>query len=100
MEILKRVLDNNPDDETKEKMKKVASTFLSHRQIGEAEAFYKLLPDLLLKKSSVACQWLPLGAPEDRFKRMKKAEESESKNLVKLDKVEGLWYEQPDILSK
>ena len=100
MEILRQVVASNPDDDTKEKMKKVASTFLSHRQIGEAEAFYKLLPDLLLKKSSVACQWLPLGAPEDRFKRMKKAEESESKNLVKLDKVEGLWYEQPDILSK
>ena len=100
MEILRQVVASNPDDDTKEKMKKVASTFLSHRQIGEAEAFYKLLPDLLLKKSSVACQWLPLGAPEDRFKRMKKAEESESKNLVKLDKVDGLWYEQPDILSK
>ena len=100
MEIMKRVLDNNPDDETKEKMKKVASTFLSHRQIGEAEAFYKLLPDLLLKKSNVACQWLPLGPPEERFKRMKKAEENESKNLIKLENMEGLWYEQPDILSK
>ena len=100
MEILRQVVANNPDDDTKEKMKKVASTFISHRQIGEAEAFYKLLPDLLLKKSSVVCQWLPLGAPEDRFKRMKKAEENESKNLIKLDKIEGLWYEQPDILSK
>ena len=46
MEVLKQVIENNPDDTTKEKMKKVASTFLSHRQIGEAEAFFKLLPDI------------------------------------------------------
>ena len=56
MEVLKEVVNSNPDDNTKEKMKKVASTFLSHRQIGEAEAFFKLLPDLCLKKSNVACQ--------------------------------------------
>ena len=60
-EVLKQVIENNPDDDTKEKMKKIASTFLSHRQIGEAEAFFKLLPDLLLKNSNVKCQWLALG---------------------------------------
>ena len=42
MEVIKEVMENNPDDTTKEKMKKVASTFLSHRQIGEAKAYYKL----------------------------------------------------------
>ena len=31
---------------------------------------------------------------------MKKAVENESKNLIKLENMEGLWYEQPDILSK
>ena len=75
VEVLKQVIENNPDDDTKEKMKKIASTFLSHRQIGEAEAFFKLLPDLLLKNSNVRCQWLFLGTKEDRFIRMKKAEE-------------------------
>ena len=101
-EVLKQVIENNPDDSTKEKMKKIASTFLSHRQIGEAEAFYKLLPDLLLKNSNVTCQWLPLGRKEERYTRMKRVDE-ETKNdptLVKLEGIEGLWYEQPDILSK
>ena len=84
MEILRQVVANNPDDDTKEKMKKVASTFLSHRQIAEAEAFYKLLPDLLLKNSSVACQWLPLGAPENRFKRMKKLKNKKAPNWLNL----------------
>ena len=102
MEVLKQVIESNPDDDTKEKMKKVASTFLSHRQIGEAEAYFKLLPDLLLKNSNVSCQWLYVGRKEDKFKRMVKADKDEKdhKSLLKLDGVEGLWYEQPDFLSK
>ena len=102
VEAIKQVLDSNPDDNTKEKMKKVATTFLSHRQIGEAEAFYKLLPDLNLKNSNVTCQWAPLGKKGDRYIRMKRADENEkeNKNLIKLEGVEGYWYEQPDILSK
>ena len=104
VEVLKQVLESNPEDCTKEKMKKIANTFLSHRQIGEAEAFFKLLPDLLLKNSNVTCQWLSLERKEERFIRMIKAEEHEenkkNKNLIKLEGVEGLWYEQPDIMSK
>ena len=102
VEAIKQMIENNPDDCTKEKMKKIASTFLSHRQIGEAEAFYKLLPDLNLKNSNVTCQWVPLGRKSERYIRMKRADENESENkqLTKLEGVEGLWYEQPDILSK
>ena len=102
IEVLKQVIESNPDDSTKEKMKKVASTFLSHRQIGEAEAFYKLMPDLLLKNSNVTCQWLYVGRKSEKFTRMKRADENEkeNKNLIKVEGVEGLWYEQPDMLSK
>ena len=102
IEVLRQVIESNPDDSTKDKMKKVASTFLSHRQIGEAEAFFKLLPDLLLKNSNVTCQWLYAGRKAERFTRMKKAEEDQkaNENFVKLEGVKGLWYEQPDMLSK
>ena len=100
--MIKQVLENNPEDDTKEKMKKIASTFLSHRQIGEAEGFYKLLPDLNLKNSNVTCQWVPLGKKNERYTRMKRVEDDGTKNalLLKLEGVEGLWYQQPDILSK
>ena len=80
MEVLKQVVDNNPDDDSKEKMKKVASTFLSHRQIGEAEAFFKLLPDLLLKNSNVTCQWLFIGRNEEKMSRMKRADDNDKKS--------------------
>ena len=83
VEVLKQVIESNPEDCTKEKMKKIANTFLSHRQIGEAEAFFKLLPDLLLKNANVKCQWLSLERKDDRFIRMKKAEDHKDNNRNK-----------------
>ena len=83
VEVLKQVFESNLEDTTKEKMKKIANTFLSHRQIGEAEAFFKLLPDLLLKNSNVRCQWLSLERKENKCIRMKKAEEHEDNNKSK-----------------
>ena len=88
-EVLKQALENNQNDSAKEKMKKIASTFLSHRQIGEAESFFKLLPDLLLKNSNVKCQWLPLGRKDERYRRMKRVDENdtEHENLIKYYKI-------------
>merc|ERR1711874_873524 len=73
------------------------------RQIGESEGFYKLLPDLLLKNSNVACQWLSLEDPAQKVKRMRRADEEvteSSKIYKKIEGVEGLWKEQPDMVSK
>ena len=73
MEVLKQVIESNPDDDTKEKMKKVASTFLSHRQLGEAEAFFKLLPDLLLKKLE---RQMPMATPWTKVRAIHQNETS------------------------
>ena len=61
MEIIKAVLSQTDCKDMKERMKLIANTFLTHRQIGEAEACYRLLPNLVLKNSNVACQWLSIG---------------------------------------
>ena len=45
-------------DTVKEQMRLLANTFLTHRQIGEAEAIYRLLPNMILKNSNIGCQWL------------------------------------------
>ena len=73
MEIIKATLAQTDSKDLKEKMKMIANTFLTHRQMGEAEAVYKLLPSMLLKKSNVACQRVSLGTKEERSSRWKKA---------------------------
>ena len=73
MEIIKAVLEDTTTKDLKEKMRTISNVFLTHRQMGEAEAVYRLLPSMTLKKSNVACQWVSLGPKEERSSRWKKA---------------------------
>ena len=71
--------------------------------MGEAEACYRLLPSMLLKKSNVACQWVSIGSKEERSSRWRKATEEDmnsGRQLIQLDGHEGYWYEQQDMWSK
>ena len=46
MEIIKAMLKESQSDSLQEKMRLVANTFLTHRQMGESEAVYKIMPHL------------------------------------------------------
>ena len=103
MEIIKAALAQSESKDLKEKMKIIANTFLTHRQMGEAEACYRLLPSMLLRKSNVTCQWVNLGSKEDRSSRWRKASEEDlisGRPLIQLEGHEGYWYEQQDMWSK
>ena len=103
MEIIKAVVAQSESKDIKERMKIISNTFLTHRQMGEAEACYKLLPSMLLKKSNVTCQWVSLGVKEERSSRWRRATEEEMKSgkeLIELYGHEGYWYEQQDMWSK
>ena len=84
-------------------MKTVANTFLTHSQIGEAEAVYRLLPNMVLNNSNVACQWLSVGKRSEisiRWKLATKRQMESMEGLVQIKDREGLWFQQQDILSK
>ena len=66
MEIINATLEQTNIQDLKEKMRTIADVFLTHRQMGEAEAVYRLLPSMTLKKSNVACQWMSLGPKQER----------------------------------
>ena len=71
--------------------------------MGEAEAIYRLLPSMQLKKSNVTCQWVSLGTKEERSSRWKKATQAEMDSgipVIQLNGHEGYWYEQQDMWSK
>ena len=103
MEVIKAALQQTDAHDVKEKMRVVSNAFLTHRQMGEAEAVYKLIPSMTLKQSNVACQWVTLGRKDERSKRWKKASEKDIKSgipLIKIKDHDGLWYEQQDMWSK
>ena len=84
-------------------MRTISNIFLTHQQMGEAEAVYRLLSSMKLKKSNVGCQWLSLGKKEERSSRWKKATQKEiesGRHVTELMNHEGLWYEYQDMWSK
>ena len=103
MELINSVVQQDASESTKERMKTVANTFMTHRQIGGAEAVYRLLPNMVLKNSNVGCQWLAVGKRSEMSKRWKLATKKEIESregLVQIKDREGLWYQQQDMLSK
>ena len=61
MEILKNALKDKDISDVQEKMKVSANVYLTHRQIGEAEAVFRLIPSLTLSMSNITCQFVPTG---------------------------------------
>ena len=103
MEVMKSVLEKNADLSNKDKMALVANTFQTHRQIGESEAFYKLIPTLNLKNSNVTTQWLSLGNQDEVTKRLKLATDEDIASgipLITLKDMDGFFYALPDMMSK
>jgi sulfur relay (sulfurtransferase) DsrC/TusE family protein len=65
---IKEALRGCTDPSLKERYKLVASTFLSHRQMGPCECIYRLSPQLHLKDSNTQCVFVHTGFPENRSK--------------------------------
>ena len=68
----------------------MANTFLTHRQMGEAEAYYKIFPNLTLKYSNVDTIFIPSDKKELRSKFLMKLDENDvnfSKGLDDLDEA-------------
>ena len=103
MKALKTAIDASNATDVKEKMKMVANMFLTHRQIGEAEAVFRLIPSVTLSMSNITCQFLSTSKRDERSLRWRRATEEQLEDGIsakKLDNHEGLWYEQPDYWSK
>ena len=103
-EALKKALKGSSSSQARERMITAANVYQTHRQIGEAEAAYKLMPSLHLRDSNVTCQWIPTGRKSDNWKRMRRIEHDEKKGLpegsVKIEGREGVWKQQEDITNK
>ena len=103
IDVINSVLKQAISQSLKEQMKLIANTFMTHRQIGEAEATFRLLPNMLLKNSNVACQWISVGKRSEMTKRWKLASKEEVENsngLIQIKDREGYWIEQSDMISK
>ena len=61
MEIMKKIMDQSEKKDLQDRMRQVANIFLTHRQMGESEAVYRLIPSLTLSMSNITCQFVATG---------------------------------------
>ena len=97
------MLKNSECGTLQEKMKLVMNTFITARQMGECEAYYKIMPDFKLNDSNVTTVFVPTSRKESRSKFMIRIEENEDYNGREKKKIEGRdgWYvEKYDLIDK
>ena len=100
--MLKSALKNCGHMDLKEKMKVMRNTFLTHREMGECEAFYRLFPSLHLVGNSVGSVFLPTGFTKYRF--LTKLSDDEAKRthseLIEIEDRDGFYYEATSLYDK
>ena len=75
--IQREVIKNSGKDDKKEQMQTLIHTFLTHRQMGQAEAYYKIIPNLKMKFSTVVTVYVPTDSKDLRSRFLVKVGEKE-----------------------
>ena len=103
MKFLMDALKGSETATLKERMILVMNTFLTVRQIGEAEALYRILPELNLKFSNSVTVFVPTCKKEDRSKFLKAVEKeqiSHAQVVVQVEDKDGFFIENYDVVDK
>ena len=96
-------LKHSENQSLQSRLSVVANTFLTHRQIGESEAFFKILPHLQMKHSNIDAVFLPTGFKENRSRFLMELTEDQAKqcqNVLRIQNKEGLFTEKPSLIDK
>ena len=76
MSTLQAAAKASEGKERKDQMKFLAQTFLTHRETGESEIFYRVMPHLHLSDSNVKCIFVATGFPWNRSRMAMKLKDS------------------------
>ena len=78
------------------------NTFLTHRQIGKCEAYFKILPHLQMKSSNIETVFIATDLKKNRSTFLKQLTENEAKickNIIKVSEKNGTFIEKPSLLA-
>ena len=101
MKILQEAFKESMSDDLRTRLKKMVSTFLTHRQMGESEAYFRILPSMHMKDSSVKTVFAQTGFNPSRY--LEKVEEEDVEFCEKIVEVEGRvgkYQEKPSLYEK
>ena len=97
------MLKNSDCSSLQERMILVMNTFITARQMGECEAYYKILPNFRLNDSNITVIFVPTSKKENRSKFMIKVDQDQDYNGRERKQIQGRegWYvEKYDVIDK
>ena len=89
IDFIKDALKNDESGNLRNQMNLVKNTFLTHRQAGECEIYYKLFPFLNLTSSNIAAFFIPTGFIENMSRFLISLSEEEARYQPNAAEVEG-----------
>ena len=85
----------------KEKMRLVRNVFLTHREMGQSEALYRIIPSMHLTDSNIGEAFLNTGRNKSKFlKKLSEDEANAASNVVTIADSDGLYVETSSLLDK
>ena len=100
LEFLLAALKEHDDLSLHGKLKLMKDVFLCHRQIGEAECYYRLLPQMHLAESNISSVFLHTGFNKSRFLRKIDDDEDDGIDTVTIEGREGKFVEGSSLHDK
>ena len=99
MEFIGKAIKDTENQQLKDRLRIVKNTFLTHRQIGEAEAYYRLMPSFHLSGSNCTTLFIHTGFRNKRsvFLRSLSKEEADKmpkENVVIISNKPGQFFQK------
>ena len=99
-EVLKTAMKQLSDDkDMRQKCNEMANQFMTHRQVGESEAIYKLLANMKMTYSSIATIFVPTE-PKGQRRQFLQRQDPDSGQGFEVEDKKGRFLEKPDLISK
>ena len=81
MEFIIKAIKDSGNQELRELLKIAKNTFLTHRQMGEAEAYYRLFPNFHLSGSNCTTLYIHTGFPSKKSSFLKSLSNEEASRM-------------------
>ena len=106
LKFIQQALEGIKNEKIKAKMNTVKNTFITKRQTGECEIYYKMLPFLHLSQSNISTEFIPTGFRKNRSRFLKQitsdlANRLGQNKVIEVEGKEGKNYlEKENVIDK
>ena len=101
MKLLQEAVKESFNEDLKTRLKRMVSVFLTHRQMGECEAYFRIIPSMHMKDSDVKSVFAQTGFHPSRF--LEKLDDDKIDHCEKVVSVQGRtgkYQEKPSLYDK